>query len=100
MMNPTSPYWTPDPGFQKKQFSTKQLSNTLGFLNTLPWPEVTTAGYYYGENPVYGRRTLVYRSDPEYYARENIIPSVGGIPSINPYDRIYKFSREKFTVKV
>jgi hypothetical protein len=99
-MNPTQPYWTPEPWTQTTRFNKKQLANTLGFTIGLPWPEVTTAGQYFGENPVYGRRELVYRSDAEYFARQNIIPSVAGIPSINPYDRIYKFSREKYTVRV
>ena len=98
-MNPTQPYWTPDPYF-KTQSSLKPIANTLGFQIPIPWPDPTTMGYYFGENPQYGRRELVYRSDPEYYARDNVIPSVGGVPRINPYDPIYSFSREKYTARV
>jgi hypothetical protein len=98
-MNPTNPYWTPDPAYVKKT-SLKPITNTLGFQFNLPWPDLSTSGFYYGENPVYGRRQLVYRSDPEYYARQNIIPSIGGVPRVNPYDKIYQFSREKYTVRV
>jgi len=98
-MNPTNPFWTPEPQFAR-QTNLKPITNTLGFLITLPWPDVTTMGQYFGEGPQYGRRELVYRSDSEYYARQNIIPSIGGVPRINPWDKIYKFSREKYTVRV
>ena len=72
----------------------------MGFFFKLPHPDVTTAGYYFGENPVDGRRELVFRSDPEYYSVDNTIPSSGKVPKINPYDPIYSFSREKFTKKM
>ena len=98
-MNPTNPFWTPEPAFIA-QTSLKPISNTLGFQFNLPWPDPTTAGFYYGEGPQYGRRELIYRSDPEYFARQNILPSIGGVPRFNPYDPIYKFDRSRYTARV
>ena len=97
-MNPTNPYWTPGPEIQKVVGQKNIANNFIRF--TLPWPDVTTAGYYYGEGPQYGRRELIYRSDPEYFARQNILPSIGGVPRFNPYDPIYKFDRSRYTARV
>ena len=96
-MNPTNPYWQPPPTETK---FLKPIVNTLGFQFQIPWPSVTTAGWYYGEGAMPDRRELVYRADPEFYARGGIVPSFGGVPTINPYDPIYRFSRDKFTVRV
>lgn len=97
-MNPTQPYWTPPFKYKITKFQ-KPVVNTYGFQFTLPWPQTTTAGFYYGEGAVPGRRELVYRPDPEWFATQNIVPSSGGVPQINPYDPVYKFDREKYTVR-
>ena len=95
-MNPTSPYWTVPPTTIK---TLKPIINNPGFLFVLPWPDVSTAGFYHGQRPVPGRKELIFRDDPEYFAVDGIVPATAGIPRINPYDPVYKFSREKFTVR-
>lgn len=97
-MNPTQPYWTP-PFQYTTRTNLKPVTNTLGFQFTIPWPETTTAGFYNGQGAIPGRKELVYRDDPEWFAVQNIIPSTAGVPRINPYDPVYKFDREKYTVR-
>jgi len=97
-MNPTSPYWAPEQvykGVKSQQFQERRL----GFQFDIPHPDPVTAGFYYGENPIPGRRELVYSAQPEYFAVENIIPSAGGIPRYNPYDKAFHFSRAQVTQK-
>ena len=99
-MNLTHPYWAPKPIFSTGQKGQRTFENNLGFFFKLPHPDIQTAGTYFGENPEYGRRELVFRSDPEYFSVQNTISSSGGLPKYNPYDPIYAFSREKFTKKM
>ena len=87
-MNATSPYWSA-PQITTTAF--KPVTHTPGFNYVLPWPSVTTAGWYYGSGATPDRRELIYRSDPEYFPRGGVVPSSGGVPSINPYNKIYKF---------
>lgn len=96
-MNPTNPYWTPSFKYKASKYL-KPITNR-GFSFNIPWPDVTTAGYYYGSGAVPGVKKLVFKSDPEYFATQNIVPSSAGIPRINPYDPIYHFEREKHTVR-
>ena len=96
-MNITSPYWTP-PAIYSQVKSQKPIANTLGFQFLLPWQGVSTAGFYYGENPIPGRRELVFSGTPEYYATQNIIPASGNVPLYNPYDKIYQYSRADQTI--
>lgn len=98
-MNPTQPYWTPPPVYSTRK-TLKPVANTYGFQFTLPWPQPTSAGTYFGEGAVPGRRELVYRSDPEWHAVQNILPSSGGVPLINPYTAEMKFDREHYTARV
>ena len=95
-MNPTNPYWTAP---QITTTAQKPVTHTPGFTFVLPWPDVTTAGFYYGQGAAPDRRELVFRSDPEYFPRGGIVPSSAGIPRINPYNPIYKFDRERHTVR-
>ena len=82
-----------------KRKKLKPIARDLGFQFVLPWNQPTSAGYYFGENPVWGRRQDVYSSLPEWFATDNIVPSSGGIPITNPYTAEMKFSRAKFTKK-
>ena len=96
-MNITNPYWNGDPMFLPH----KGLApiNNHGFFFKLPHRDVQTAGFYFGENPGYGRRELASRSDPEYFAVQGKIPASGGVPQINPKNPIYKFKRSDFVQK-
>ena len=98
-MNPTSPYWNQPQIFSGIKFQPLQ-EKRIGFQFSIPFPDPTTMGIYYGENPIKGRRELVYGTpSSEYFSVENIIPSVGGIPRYNPYDRNYHYQRSHVTTK-
>ena len=94
----TNPYWTPPVEFTTRK-KLLPITNNMGFQFTLPWQLPSTAGYYYGENPVWGRREYVYSAQPEWYSVDNIVPSAGNVPLINPYTSAMKFSRADYTVK-
>ena len=94
----THPYWTPPLVFGTRK-SLKPIARDLGFQWQLPWPLPVTAGYYYGEQPVWGRRESVYSARPEWFAVDNIIPSSGNIPMVNPHTEEMKYSRKDYTVK-
>ena len=69
-----------------------------GYSLAIPWNDVTTTGWM---NPtamkIWGTENkLTVRDDPEYYAPGNFIRS-NVIPSINPNDPIYMFSRKDYT---
>ena len=96
-MNLTNPYWS-QPSYLKSQRGLKPMNN-YGFLFKLPHHNVVTAGYYYGENPGYGRRELVFSDQPEYFAVDGKIPASGGLPLIDPKDPIFKFKRSNVTKK-
>ena len=96
-MNPTSVYWTP-PSLYSGIGGQKRLDGHYGFQFNLPWPDVTTSGWYGGEEPVPQRRELVYSSKPEYTALQNIVPSSGKVPKYNVYDKIYHHRRADQTV--
>ena len=72
----------------------------LGYSLPIPWPAVTTFGWW-EDGPSYpGQNVLITRSDPEYYAQNDIIRSNAGLPEINPADPIYQFDRSKYTFRV
>ena len=99
-MNPTSPYWNEPQVFLTGVKHQPLQERRLGFQFDIPHPDPVTAGIYYGENPVAGRRELAYGTpQSEYFSVQNIIPSVGGIPRYNPYDRNYHYQRSHVTQK-
>ena len=98
-MNATSPYWAPESFLSKKKSQPLQ-ERRRGFQIDPPHRDPVTAGWYYGENPTPDRRELVYSAQPEWFAVQNVIPSVGGIPRFNPYDRIYHHKRSDVTEKM
>lgn len=101
-MNAIHPFWQP-PKFFVGQKSFKQtltpIANNLGFQFQLPHPLPVTAGFYDGQNPMDGRRELVFSSNPEYFAVNNTVPSAGGVPLINPYTKAMQFSRRSVTAR-
>ena len=97
-MNLTNPYWSDPPMFQPHK-GARRFENNYGFFFKLPVDDIQTAGYYFGENPGYGRRELVMRSDPEYFLPQNIVPASGGLVKYDVKDPIYKFRRSDHTKK-
>ena len=98
-MNPTSLYWKAPSIYGGIKWQ-KRIAGTYGFQFDLPWPDVTTGGFYFGEEPVPQRRELVYSADSEYTALQNIVPSTGKVPKYNVYDKIYHYKRSDDTVKI
>ena len=92
----TNPYWDPPTVFKTRKML-KPIARDLGFQFALPWPLPVSAGFYHGENPVWGRKQQVTASQPEWFATDNIIPSSGGIPLVNPHTAEMKFNRSQFT---
>ena len=71
----------------------------LGYSLPLPWPDVTTAGWWdIGTIPE--EKVLVTRGDPEYFALNDRVRSNGGLSSINASDPIYSFDRSNYTFPV
>ena len=99
LQNATSPYWAPQTIYSTGHKSQKRYDG-YGFTFKLPWNDVSTAGWYFGENPVPQRHELVFRSDPEWGAVEDTIPASGGVPKYNPYDKNLQFRRSKYVRKI
>ena len=99
-MKATNPYYTaPDTDYAVS--STMPLTGHLGFTIDIPHTAPMSAGFYFGENPVIGRRELVTRADPEYFAIDHTIPMLTEkVPLVNLADPSYQFSRAKFTYHV
>ena len=95
----THPYWQAPKEYKPHTFQ-KPIARSIGFQFALPWRLPVTAGFYFGENPVWGRREQSTETQPEYFATDNIIPSSGGIPMINPHTQDMKYRREDHTVKI
>ena len=100
-MNPSNPYWTAPLHYSFDTKFLKPVTHTLGFQMDLPWRLPTTVGEgYAGENAAPDRRELVYSTQGEYFATDNVVPSTGGQPQVNLYNPIYQFKRSDQTVKL
>ena len=97
-MNLTHPYWNPPAEF-KPHKGLLGPENHRGFFFKLPHPDIQTAGWYFGENPMPDRRELSFKANPEYFAVDGILPASGGVPKFDPRKEIYKYKRSDFTVK-
>ena len=97
----TSTYWVPGPNYERID-STIPITGNLGFLFDLPRKQPIAGPWYYGEgrNDIAGDRRLIFRPDPEYYAVDNIIPTINGKPMVDINDPAYTFDRTKFTVNI
>ena len=101
----------------QKEFTWKQSEpffGDLGYSLPLPWPQVTTAGFLSGGNDNYqGDETpapsnrlpsetkkLITSDAPEYFATNNRIRTLGGLPEINVHESKYKFKRSDATIVV
>ena len=74
------------------------IENNLGFLIDIPHTQPVSTPWYFGENPVAGRRELTMRSDPEMFAVDNVIPYLTPkIPWVDIQHASYNFNRAKHT---
>ena len=100
-MNPQNPYWTV-PAMFKAHKGLQGYQNNLGFFFKTPVADIQTSGYYWGDNPGYGRRELVMAGGerPQYYAVDGTLPGSGGVPKYDPKSPYYKVKRSAFTKKL
>jgi len=72
----------------------------LGYSLPIPWPNVTTFGWW-EDGPSYPtENVLITRRDPEYFAQNDLVRSSGGNPEIDLSNPIYQFDRKRYTFKV
>ena len=83
----------------------QEMWNDLGYSLDIPWNSVYTSGWQESkpshiDGPVWGyERTMITKSDPEYFASGGIIRS-NVIPEINVHNPIYSFDRSKYSYKL
>ena len=84
----------------------QEMWTDLGYSLDIPHSSVYTAGWQeskpnHGDGgEVWGtERTMITRSDPEYFAPGNIIRS-NIIPEIDVNNPIYSFDRSRYTYKI
>ena len=98
MQRITSPYWVAPASTVR---FVMPVDNTLGYQIDIPYPPPVATPWYFGENPVIGRRELVMRADPEYFAVDGIIPYLAPkIPLVDIFDPSYAFDRSKYTFHI
>ena len=98
-MNPSNVYWAPE----QNNVQTLKPFDYQGFLFNLPYqdPVSTPMGYSGdGSENIYGKRELVFTTQPEYFAVGGIVPTTAGIPRMDINSAAAKHSREHFTVRV
>ena len=107
----TAPYKF-DKNFKWKQ--SEPFFGDLGYTLPIPWPDVSTAGYLDGGNmgqtagtevlPPNNRlpeqKQLIMSDEPEWYAPNNKINSLGGMPLIDVRNPIYSFKRSDRTINI
>ena len=70
-----------------------------GHSFAMPWVMPHTAGFWnHGTIPT--EKKLILRDDPEFFATNDIIPSTGRMPVIDPGDPVYRFDRNDFSYPV
>ena len=98
----------------RMQAAAEPFFGDLGYSLPLPWPQVTTAGYLDGgndnfqggETPAPSNRLpsenkkLITSNEPEYYATNNRINQLGGIPEIDVRDPKYSFRRANHIIQI
>ena len=68
-----------------------------GHSFNIPWVMPHTAGFW-TEGTIPTEKKLIMSDVPEYFATNDIIPSTGGLPVIDPSDPIYQYEREQASV--
>ena len=71
----------------------------LGYSLPLPWPAVTTAGWWTAGG-IPEEKVLILSDQPEYNAVNDIIRSNKGLPEIDVTDPIYSYQRSDKTIRV
>ena len=71
----------------------------LGYSLELPWPEVTTAGWWQAGG-IPEEKVLILSDQPEWNAVNDVIRSNKGLPEINVNDPIYSYQRSDKTIRL
>lgn len=71
----------------------------LGYTLELPWPMVTTAGWWQA-GTIPEEKALILSDQPEWHAVNNTVRINQGLPEINVRDPIYQYSRDSKTIKL
>jgi hypothetical protein len=98
-MSLVNAYWIPEPT-TLKSLNTKV--NDLGFRTDIPWPLPATVGAEYfgqGRDKLSLEKELNKSVQGEYFPRGgNVIPSSGGMPLVNPFSKVFTYSRDAHSV--
>ena len=88
--------------FHAQQFGIQRSEpyfRDYGHSFTIPWIMPHTVGYW-DQGTIPTERKLITRSDPEYFATNNIVRSTGGVPVIDLSDAAYSFNRDDYSFSV
>ena len=88
-------YHAPQFGIQRSE----PYFRDYGHSFVIPWILPHTVGFW-DTGGIPTERKLVMRSDPEYFATNNIVRSTGGVPVIDLLDPAYAFDRSNYTFSV
>ena len=96
----TSPFWVD--AAADRTFGVNALFTSDGVLYNIPYRDPVSTGFYYGEGreALPPRNELVFSTQPETFAVANILPTVAGVPRINPNAWQHTFSRSQHTMKI
>ena len=101
------------PEFKWKQ--SEPFFGDLGYSLPLPWPQVTTAGYLNGGNSqnmtagtevvpptnrLPSQKQLIRSDQPEWFATNNKIKTLGGLPEIDVHNPVYSYQRSDATQNI
>ena len=96
-MNTSNLYWTP-PATEIK--SALPISGHLGFQIDIPKRDPVSTPWYYGQNALPDRREMSLSGWPELYPVDNVLPTVGGIPRIDPRSFAARVSRSRGIARI
>jgi hypothetical protein len=88
-------YHAPEFGVQRSE----PYFRDYGHSFTIPWILPHTVGFW-DQGGIPTERKLITRSDPEYFATNNIVRSTGGVPVIDLHDPAYSFDRADYSFSV
>ena len=88
-------YHAPEFGIQRSE----PYFRDYGHSFTIPWILPHTVGFW-DQGTIPTERKLITRSDPEYFATNNVVRSTGGQPVIDLSDPAYAFDRADYSFSV
>ena len=71
----------------------------LGYTLDLPWPMVTTAGWWQA-GTIPEEKALIMSDQPEWHAVNNTVRVNQGLPEIDVNNPIYQYQRSDNTIKL